>query len=133
MSIEVNGQIIEAKRITLLCHGDQPNDCKIKGRLPLDIEATIYHSERVERLHRRTVELTRVIFPNVDEATITDREQRNRAGMGLRHIIGLMDLSLKLLDQGTPFYWKYPEACLHPAACCNLADAALKITEEEEG
>lgn len=40
-------------------------------------------------------------------------------------VAGLVDLSLKLADQGVPIAWVYPEAGLHPGAQTGLADVAI--------
>jgi hypothetical protein len=50
-------------------------------------------------------------------------------GSGSRHVLGLVDMTLKLIDMNVPVVWIHPESHLHPSAQANLADLALAFVE----
>jgi hypothetical protein len=113
---------IEVKRITLICHHDQTGDVEPLDRLVLDPEATLYHADRLSPGGRHTKTdalIARVFKQQLPPVT----------SLAYRHVLGLVDLSLKLLDMNVPIAWRYPETYLHPAAQVELADILIELTE----
>ena len=43
----------------------------------------------------------------------------------MRHVLGLLDLSLKFIDMKIPFGWRYPETYLHPGTVVELSDIMI--------
>lgn len=118
IKIGADEHVIETKRITLITHDSTVPDVETSERFMIDPEQTIYHGERVKTLHARTLELLAKLFPN----------GKVEGSKGYTHALGLIDLSLKLIDQGVPIGWRYPETYLHPAQQAPLADVLIAIT-----
>jgi hypothetical protein len=98
------------------------------GNIPaveLTFEVATYHADRVSTLHSRTMDEVKKVFPEFKWPLPRPWPD------GVRNIVGLIDMTHKLIDVGTPapIVWKYPEAFLHPAECANLADVLIKIRE----
>ena len=55
------------------------------------------------------------------------------SGTGLRHVAGLIDLTLHLRGRGIPVVWVHPESHLHPAWQCGLGDLIMWLTYGEPG
>lgn len=45
--------------------------------------------------------------------------------LGAIHLMGLIDMTLKLTDQGVPVVWIHPESHMHPGWQVALADLAI--------
>lgn len=98
------------------------------GNIPaveLTFEVATYHSDRVSSLHAKTLDEVKKVFPDFKWPLARPWPD------GVRNIVGLIDMTYKLIDVGTPapIVWKYPEAFLHPAECANLADVLIAIRE----
>lgn len=115
-NIIVNGETmtVEVKPVTLICH---KGDMKLEfpERIPLDPEQTVYHGRRVKSLHKDTERLVKPFFAEKIDT------------LGYWHVLGLIDLSLKLRDMGVPFAWVLPETYLHPSQQVELADVAVLL------
>lgn len=91
-----------------------------------------YHMDRVQTLDPQTVTLLKVVFPEADiKGHMSGADSIREYGPGIRHIGGLIDLTLKLNIKfpGIVTNWQYPEQLLHPAACCRLTDCILKMID----
>lgn len=117
---------IEVKQITLICKSEKVlHDVKYEERIPIDIEASFYHMERVKVFHPLTEDYIRQVFDYKGSCT---PDEVRRMGSGFKHFGGRIDLTLKLMSQGVPIAWVHPEDCLHPAAQARLADVLIEIT-----
>jgi len=116
---------IDVRKITLICKDAKTPDVEYAERIPLDLEACLYHIDRVQKFDDRTAELVRMVFKYDGEIT-PDICRKN--GLGWRHVAGRIDLSLKFMQMGIPFAWIYPEAGLHPSAQCELADVIILLS-----
>jgi hypothetical protein len=97
-----------------------------KDRLPLDLEACLYHMDRVQKFDSRTPYFVSKVFPQLKEEVNPTTVRAN--GLGVRHFAGRIDMTLKLMDQGVPIAWVYPEAGLHPSSQLILADVIIELT-----
>jgi len=121
---------IEVRPITLICKAaNVPFDVQTPGRIMIDTFMTVKHTQEVQRLHPRTEKLFKIVFPDYGLAVTPDNIRRE--GTGMQHVLGLVDLSLRYLDEGTKFGWRYPEAHLHPAAQAPLADVLIALVGTE--
>lgn len=119
--ILANGEAhdIEARKITLVCHGSGV-DCEFPERMTINPNDSVYHAERVKKIHENTPHWLDVIF---------NSDVPPKSSLAYRHALGLVDLSLKYADMGVQFGWKYPETYLHPACQVHLADFAVYLSE----
>ncbi len=96
--------------------------------IELTPEVTTYHGERVQRLHDKTLELLHLVLPDV--VWPVDGSKRSYV---LRHLLGLIDLTLKLSDSSTAsritIVWKRPEDGLHPKHQASLGDVVIRVQE----
>lgn len=129
-TVVVNGQEVAAKAVTIVCHNG-PEDASIPGHVPVDAEVALYHAERVRVLHDLTRPFFAIVFPGAPRE-LFDVATRHRQGSGYRHLLGRIDLTLKFIDTGVRFYWKYPESYLHPSAQCDLADLVLALSRYQQ-
>jgi len=98
---------------------------------PIDLtyEACIYHAGRCQTFHKETYKLFKLVFPDLDINNPIDPEKVKQQGSGFKHVLGRVDLALKLQDLGVSHIHRYPEAGLHPRAQCNLADLFIQLRE----
>lgn len=115
---------IEVRRVTLVVPGPQSHQrIRYPGLVEIDLEMSCHHARLVEVLHPEVEQYFLKIFPD------SELPERKSAGTGALHVIGRLDLSLKLQDLGVPFMWKYPEAGLHPVAQAPLADVIMDLRQ----
>lgn len=103
-------------------------------RVELDMQATTYHAERVQKLHIDFYEAWHVFMSNANPAgpdlgPISPDELR-KMGSGVLHLMGLIDMTLKFSDMGVSVVWKYPESCMHPGWQVALGDLALYFSRK---
>jgi hypothetical protein len=55
-----------------------------------------------------------------------------RTSAAYHHVVGLLDLTLKLRDAGCQVAWKHPETYLHPWHQANLGDVAISLTKDHQ-
>lgn len=108
--------------------------------LHISREVSDYHMDRVRILDPETVGLLQSVFPNckVDEPGKAVSDQVREYNAGVRHVCGLIDLTLKLRlkHPGCNINWQYPEQLLHPAQTLKLTDCVMKmldVIEKREG
>jgi hypothetical protein len=116
---------IDVKPITLICKSADCPDVEYAERVRLTLEVCIYHMDRTQTFHSKTPELFKMVFPNYDKEVTPDAIRQE--GMGMKHVAGRIDMTLKFIDMGIKFAWVYPEACLHPAAQVNLGDVLISL------
>lgn len=100
--------------------------------LHINRENADYHMDRVQRMDPETAGLLKVVFPYIEldpasEVPMSDQIREYTAG--IRHIAGLIDLTLKLniKHPGITTNWQYPEQLLHPAQTVNITDMVMKM------
>ena len=79
-------------------------------RLLIDPEMTLAHAAQVAALHPRTEPLFRIVFTEYDRP-VTPADLRTE-GLGTQHALGLIDLSLRCVEEGRAFGWRAPETFL---------------------
>lgn len=103
----------------------------------LSCDDAFYHMDRVLRCDDRTYGLLRLAFKGLPEEPELESvaESIRQYGKGVRHIAGLIELSLKLPLQypGIAINWQYPESFLHPAQQTGLADILIKLGKITNG
>jgi len=100
--------------------------------LHMSREVADYHMDRVQWLDPETVGLLLIVFPTaVIKGKMSGADSIREYGPGIRHIAGLIDLTLKMhiKHPGVSINWQYPEQLLHPAAAVNITDCMLKMMD----
>lgn len=116
---------IEVRPITLIYTSpDLHERLSYPSRIPLGTEETEYHISRVQKFHPTTAQMVAHVF-GIKDVNQVNPDWCRQAGSGIRHIAGLLDLSLKMCQMGVPFVWIHPESFLHPKAQCQLGDILL--------
>jgi hypothetical protein len=119
-------QTIQVRPITLIVKSSNtPFDVQAPERLMIDARMTLAHAAQVVTLHPKTEGLFRIVFPKYDRAVTPDEIRRE--GVGMRHVLGLIDLSLRCVEAGRKCGWHYPESFLDPAAQPGLADVLIAL------
>ena len=135
-AITVNGEpagTIELRPVTLVVPAADMACHRIgyPGCVQLTTEVTVYHAERVRRLHGRFAEFWLAFMRNTSPATPVDYEvtadRIRQMGTGAVHLMGLIDMTLKLTDKAARVVWVYPESFLHPGWQVALGDLAIKF------
>lgn len=133
---------IEVKPLTLIFKsGDFNEEIKYPNRIPIGIQDAIYHIERVKKLHKDLFYYLVMVIPSLEKdlgkLSIDALPQKiNQMGIGVKHLAGRLDLSLKFIDMKVPFAWIHPEDGLHPAVQAQLGDVAIefsRIMENKNG
>lgn len=105
-------------------------------RIPVDAVAIKYHADRVDKLHPEFDKYYRLFMKSVsdphDTDTIPTPAQFRQMGTGLLHLMGLIDLALKMQDKNVPVVWKYPETSLHPGYQAGLGDLFVAFMRRGE-
>ena len=101
----------------------------------IDYETAMQHSKWTHdngyRLHGSTLKYAGFVFKKRSDVDLrldlTDDNWFHK-GNGVVHLIGRIDLTLKIWQQApVSIVWKYPEAGIHPAAQCEIADLLIRI------
>lgn len=123
MTITAGGQDVEVdgRPLTLVCH-DGAQRLGYPGRFAVSAEESTHHAERLSRegWHRDTEPLVEYALGT---GPSTGLSHYGRSA-GEQHLVGLVDLSLKLDDMGVPLVWVQPESLLHPGVAARLGDVA---------
>ncbi len=121
---------IELRPITLIFKDPAlAQDIEYASRISLDYDVCTYHMERVQKFHRLTPVLIKMVFTDY-EKEITPGNCREE-GRGFQHISGLLDMTLKFRDQGVPIVWVHPESHIHPKHEAQLADVIICLAKGE--
>jgi hypothetical protein len=119
-------QTIRVRPITLIVKSpNTPFDVQAPERLMIDARMTLAHAAQVVTLHPKTEGLFRTVFPKYDRDVTPDEIRRE--GVGMRHVLGLIDLTLACVVEGRKCGWRYPESFLDPAAQLGLADVLVAL------
>jgi hypothetical protein len=98
------------------------------GCVVLDIEYCIYHVDRVIKFHDKLPDLVERVTGS--EFEYADRKRRSSWSLGMRHLVGCLDMTLKFLDAGvSQIAWRFPESGLHPKWQVELADVAIELSK----
>jgi hypothetical protein len=122
---------VEIKPITVLCPSAEMAGHKIAypNRMPIGTEDTTYHASKVQKLHCEFEAVWRFFMSKISQPKEIDyqitADNIRTMGSGALHLMGLIDLSLKLQDQKIPMVWVYPETFLHPGWQVALADLGI--------
>ena len=127
----------ELRPLTLICtSANFHEETEYPGRVEIDLEVALYHGDRVSQagVHVETYDFMKIVFGDHKRQEGPFQfsrenlvEEVRQGGLGVRHFFGRIDMTLKFMDQDVPVVWKYPEAGLHPAACCQLGDVVIKL------
>lgn len=107
-------------------------DLKYPGCLVLDMPMSLQHYSWVIKndipLDEETLDYIGIVFT---EGEVTE-DNWKRQGLGIKHLIGRVDVTLKVFKSKypVPVVWKYPEDGLHPSAIVNLSDVLIKLWTE---
>ena len=121
-------------------HG--PAKVKAEGFFDITPEMSLLHAshtaENCYKLHERTPdEAMRIIDPKEigsPWSKILVVWQDRKAAYEINHLIGRIDLTLRVLDMGVrKIQWSQPEAGLHPAWCCEMGDLLIRLAGAGKG
>jgi len=122
---------IDLKPITLVCSAPEVGRISYAPQwFTLSFAETTYHAERVQVLHPLFPQFWTVLW-EAAKLPVPDPipDRLRQQGTGILHLMGLLDLSLKLFDQGVPLVWKHPESALHPRLQCALSDLLIALNQ----
>ena len=130
-------KIIDGGKLNLIYKSPHnPDKATAKGFFDITPEMSLLHAshtaENGYKLHERTpTEAMRIIDPKEigsPWSKILIVWQDRRASFEINHLIGRIDLTLRVLDMGVrKIQWSQPEAGLHPAWCCEMGDLLIRL------
>jgi hypothetical protein len=132
VEVVINGEahVIDARKITIIVPGSNMHHrIRYPQLVEIDLQLSCQHAGTVKELHPEIQEYFEKVFPdsNIDLHSHIANGTVRSLGTGMLHTIGRLDLTLKLQDLGRGFMWKYPEACLPPAAPVGLSDVIIAL------
>lgn len=92
-------------------------------RIVISPDITLKHFEEKEEINIYEECFFRVVI--TDFQLNLDKEKLKSVNMGVKHLIGLISLTLKYILEDKKFIWKLPESFIHPKYQGNLADLML--------
>ena len=99
-----------------------PEVCKLQGGWVADAPA---------KWHKETPDLLALVF-KIDPLEVT-RKWVAEAPEVVTQVLGLIDASLKITDQGGQIVWIHPESGLHPAHQAQLGEVVLRLIKRVGG
>ncbi len=111
-----------------------PDFYRFLGTVKLDSEVTTYHAQRVQKLHPAFIDAWQLFFKNTSRESSdppADPDMIRKMGSGSIHLMGLIDLTLKLSDMNISVAWVYPESYMHPGWQVALADLAIWFSKRK--
>ena len=133
IKLETNELLTDQKTKIALVYKDpaHPARVKAKGFVNLTVSACVFHGEKVQKLHQRTPHYVMTcIGPKSSWDVIEQLWESEDRPYDLIHLVGRVDLTLKLLESGiTKIQWEHPEAGLHPEWQLGIADMLIKLSE----
>lgn len=127
----------EGKAATLLYKSPGVGRIEAPGFIRLDPEACIYHAHRLQSEgHERLDHYVKMITGRGLADFGDSWKDADRGCYEQSHLFGRLDITLKLFEVAAKakkkisLFWVMPEAGLHPAWCCGLGDAIVRMGEE---
>tara|TARA_Y100000310_G_C20536978_1_gene741324 strand:- start:670 stop:1107 length:438 start_codon:yes stop_codon:yes gene_type:complete len=116
-------EMTEEEYLSIIVKGeDVTKDIDYGDRIVIDMPRALEHAHQIELdcmpLHEYTIEHTNIVFPDVTE------DNWREEGQGVHHVLGRVDLTLKLGDV-TTFMWRNPEDSLGPSEQVRLGQLLL--------
>lgn len=140
LTITVDGQPhdIDAKPITLIVH-QADERIEVPGSVAIGPMETMTRAANVSpelwralKAEPRFMRLFRLVFPDHLGIDLPDNQTLQQHGSGVRHVVGLILLTLEAIADGKQPYWQLPESHLHPSAQAGLADLIVALTIKGE-
>lgn len=124
------------KPINLICHRD---DVVIKNDrsdvVSIEPSDTIAYSNALSaedwtqlKASTEFMRLFRLVFTDIE---LLDHPLQSH-GHGVRHVVGLILLTLDAMRQGKRPFWRFPESHLHPRSQLGLADLVVALTNSRK-
>ena len=107
-----------------------PLDAQTPERRIIDPEMTLAHAAEVTVLHPKAEQLFRLVFPKYD-GVVTPAGIRTE-GLGMQHALGLIDMSLRSIEEGRAFGWQGPDTFLDLAAQSGLANVLIALVGNDD-
>jgi hypothetical protein len=127
---------VEAKPLNIICPAPENMEpIKYENCVTLDTEVCLYHQARLSQkgVHADTWKFMQMVYKDKESKSPVFGDEKcnvefvRKADMGVRHMLGLIDMTLKFIDMGVSFVWRCPEEGLHPKWCCELGDLSVAI------
>jgi hypothetical protein len=122
---------IETSAINILCH-DGTHDAKV-----LADNVEVIGAQQTQQFSNDVTDgfwqqlIAQPRFMDLLRTVVTDYEYKGlpfqSEGNGLKHIVGLIMLTLNAMHNNKIVHWQYPESGLHPRLQLGLADLAIKL------
>ena len=81
-----------------------------------------------DRLHPEFMEFFKIMYAEPSRIRFDNIKDCSNC---VRHVIGLVDLTLKLQDMRVSTGWSFPETYMHPSMQLDLGDLAIKIFDRK--
>ena len=116
-------EMTEKEHLSVITKGTLvTEDIDYGDRIIIDMPTALEHAYEIEvghmPLHECTIEYTNIVFPTITEENWIEQ------GQGVHHLLGRIDLSLKLGDV-TTFMWRNPEDSIGLGDQVKIADLIL--------
>ena len=122
-------EMTEKEYLKVIVKGTEvTKDIDYGDRIIIDMPTALEHAYEIEvghmPLHECTIEYTNIVFPTITEENWIEQ------GQGVHHLLGRIDLSLKLGDV-TTFMWRNPEDSIGPGDQVKITDLILIMLKGE--
>ena len=126
--VEANLELQKLKKLNLIIYGDGvTKEMEHPGRIVIDQAMAIQHYKfTVDKdlpLDDKTLDYVGMVFIN-NEVTEDNWKEH---GEQVQHVIGRIDVTLKLQKEHVALVWRYPEAGLFPAYHTRIADVIMRL------
>lgn len=125
---------VELKKVNLLCHTGQHDVVPLDPNVEvIDARQTVMFSEALDEEawaeltgNERFMSYVKMIAHNWEPGEI----HITRQGSGIKHVVGLVYLTLLAVSNGKTPYLQYPETHLHPSWQAGIANFIAKLTND---
>ena len=122
-------EMTEKEYLKVIVKGTEvTKDIDYGDRIIIDMPTALEHAYEIEvghmPLHEYTIKYTNIVFPTITEENWIEQ------GQGVHHLLGRIDLSLKLGDV-TTFMWRNPEDSIGPGDQVKITDLILIMLKGE--
>ena len=126
--VEANLELQKLKKLNIIIYGDGvTEEMEHPGRIVIDQAMAMQHYKfTVDKdlpLDNETLDYVGMIF--IDNEVTKDNWKKH--GTQVQHVIGRIDVTLKLQKKHVALVWRYPEAGLFPIYQARMADVIVKL------
>lgn len=119
---------LEVQPYTLIFNSTN-SEISYPERIVISPDVTLKYFEEKEEVNIYEECFFRLVITDFD--LNFDKENLKSANMGVKHLIGLISLTLKYILENKKFMWKLPESFIHPKYQGNLADLMIVLNNSQ--